>query len=257
MNVVLDTWEMTLRDMRRLLRQPWFVAVTLVQPVIWLLLFGSLFQDVVKIPGFQGSDYDQFLAPGIVVMVALFSSGWSGMPLIEEMERGVVDRFLITPIRRGPLIAGRLLQGAISVAIQSLIIVALALVTGAAFPGGVAGVAVLIVLSCVLGFAFGALSNALALTLRSEESVIGVNTFLMLPLTFLSSAFMQQSLVPGWIREVARFNPVDWAVEAGREAVSAGTDWGFVAVRAALLVAFAAVACWLATRAFRSYQRSV
>jgi ABC-2 type transport system permease protein len=67
---------------------------------------------------------------------------------------------------------------------------------------------------------------------------------------------MQLSLAPGWIQEVARFNPVNWAVEAGREAVSAGPDWGFVLERLGLLIGLAVVMIWLATRAFRAYQRS-
>src|SRR5215203_3283496 len=77
MTALADTWSMTARDLRMLVRQPWWIAVNLVQPVIWLLLFGSLFQNVVDIPGFTGGDdYRQFLTPGIVVMTALFSSAW-------------------------------------------------------------------------------------------------------------------------------------------------------------------------------------
>jgi ABC-2 type transport system permease protein len=68
---------------------------------------------------------------------------------------------------------------------------------------------------------------------------------------------MQAGLVPGWIRDVAKFNPVNWAVEAGREAAMGSTDWGLVAGRSALLVAFALVMATFAVRAFRTYQRSV
>ena len=79
----------------------------------------------------------------------------------------------------------------------------------------------------------------------------------MLPLAFLSSAFMQQDLLPGWMQTVARFNPVNWAVVAGREAIGADPDWGLVLSRCGLLLALAAVSAWLATRAFRAYQRSL
>jgi len=95
-----------------------------------------------------------------------------------------------------------------------------------------------------------------ALTARQEETLIGVVQFIALPLTFLSAAFMQLSLAPGWIQDVARFNPVNWAVEAGREAVSKGPDWGFVLGRLGLLAAVTALFIWIATRAFRAYQRS-
>jgi ABC-2 type transport system permease protein len=257
MSFASDTWVMTVRDVRRLLRQPWWIAVTLVQPLIWLLLYGALFEDVVRIPGFQGDDYIQYLVPGIVVMTALFSSGWSGMTTLEELDRGVTARFLVSPVSRVSLIAGRVLQGALVIVVQSVIIVLLAAATGASLHGGAGGGALLIAVSCILGLAFGSLSNALAIVARREETVIAVNNFVLLPLTFLSTAFMQEALMPGWIADVARFNPANWAIVAGREAVDGSTDWGVVASRAGLLIAFAALSMWIATRAFRAYQRSV
>jgi ABC-2 type transport system permease protein len=81
--------------------------------------------------------------------------------------------------------------------------------------------------------------------------------FLLLPLTFLSSAFMQQNLIPNWMQHVADFNPVNWAVIAGRSAVSSNPDWGLIASRAGFLIALLLVCLAFATRAFRTYQRSV
>jgi ABC-2 type transport system permease protein len=257
MNAAKQTWYMTMRHVMALWRQPWWIAVTLVQPVIWLLLYGALFKRVVDIPGFHGGSYIAFLAPGVVMMTAVFSAGWGGMSMIEDLDRGVIDRFLVSPVHRSALINGRLLQSSLSIAIQALIIVGLALIVGASFGGGVAGVLALIVVSALLGTGFGALSNGLALLMRREESLIAVMQFLLLPLTFLSSAFMQADLAPGWIQDAARFNPVNWAVEAGREAVSNSADWGLVAGRAGLLAAFALVCAFFATRAFRTYQGSV
>ncbi|HEX3214086.1 MAG TPA: ABC transporter permease, partial [Actinomycetota bacterium] len=103
----------------------------------------------------------------------------------------------------------------------------------------------------------GALSNGMALLARKEETVIAASNFVLLPLTFLSSAFMQRDLVPGWIQSVARYNPVEWTVQAGREALTVSPDWGLVLSRAGLLAALCAACTWLATRAFRSYQRSI
>ena len=92
----------------------------------------------------------------------------------------------------------------------------------------VTGVVMLIAAAVLLGAAFGALSIGLALLLRKEESVVGAVQMLLLPLTFLSSVWMQRNLMPGWIQDVSRFNPLEWAVQAGREAVSASPDWGLV-----------------------------
>src|SRR5919112_5463493 len=158
MTALSDTWALTVRDLLRLWRQPWFIAVTLVQPVIWLLLFGTLFERVVDIPGFAGGDYKQYLLPGVLVMTAFFSSGWNGMSTVDDLDRGVTDRFLVTPVRRWPLIAGRVGQNLVQLTIQSLIIIALALAIGVTFEGGPLGVAALVLAAGLLGTGFAALS---------------------------------------------------------------------------------------------------
>ena len=112
-------------------------------------------------------------------------------------------------------------------------------------------------LSALLGASLGALSNGMALLARKEETVTAASNFVLLPLTFLSSAFMQRDLVPGWIQTISRYNPVEWTVTAGREALTASPDWGLVLSRLGLLVALTAVCTWLATRAFRTYQRTI
>jgi ABC-2 type transport system permease protein len=254
--IALNSWDMTRRWVLALWRQPWYVAVTLFQPIVWLLLFGALFKKIVEIPGFGASDYKDFLAPGVVIMTAVFSAGWNGMGIIEDLERGVMDRFLVAPVSRATLIIGPLAQSAIVIVIQSLIIVGLALAIGASFPGGVLGVVVLIVCAALLGASMAAISDAIALTARQEETLIGATNFIVLPLTFLSGCFMQLSLAPGWIQTVGDYNPVNWAVAAAREALSSSVDWGFVFARLGLLAALAAACLLLATRAFRSYQRS-
>jgi ABC-2 type transport system permease protein len=254
---IADTRYMTVRHVMELLRQPWWIFVNLVQPVIWLLLFGALFETVSDIPGWGSESYIEFLAPGVVMMTAFFTAGWSGMPMIEDLERGVIDRFLVSPVRRSSLITGRLMQGALQIVIQTLIIVGLAVATGADFSNGVAGVAVLMGIAILLGAAFGALSNGLALLARREETLIALMQFLMLPLSFLSTTFMEEDLMPSWMQTAADFNPVNWAVEAGRQALTASPDWGSIAGYAGLLVAFLAASLFFAVRAFRTYQRSV
>jgi ABC-2 type transport system permease protein len=244
------------RHLLNLWRQPIWIAVTLVQPVIWLLLYGALFKSVVRIPGFHSGSYIQFLAPGIVVMTALFSSGWSGMAVIDDIDKGVIDRFLVSPVSRPALILGRLLSGTVIIVVQSLIIVLLALLVGARFPNAW-GIAVLIAIASLLAAAIAALSIALALIARREETVIAAVNFFVLPLTFVSTTFMQKNLIPKWMQHAADFNPVNWAVEAGRSAVLPGTDWGMVGTRFGLLALLCGVCLALATRAFRAYQRAV
>ncbi|MBS1863588.1 MAG: ABC transporter permease [Actinobacteria bacterium] len=257
MKALHDTRHMTVRHLMALWRQPWWIAVSLVQPVIWLLLFGALFKSVTDIPGFGSTNYIQFLAPGVVVMTAFFGAGWAGMPVIEDIDRGVIDRFLVSPVRRSSLISGRLASWSLTTAIQSLIIVVLALIVGATFANSVVGVVILIIEAILVGAAFGCLSIGLALLIRKEETLIAAVQFLVLPLSFMSVTFMQKDLMPSWMQTASDFNPLNWAVEAGRGAVTAGPDWGAIAGKTGLLVAFLCVCAFFAMRAFRTYQRAV
>jgi ABC-2 type transport system permease protein len=109
----------------------------------------------------------------------------------------------------------------------------------------------------LLGGVFASLSNAVGLLARQRETVIGAVTFVQLPLTFLSVAMMQRSLLPHWIQTIATYNPVNWAVEASRSAAMQKIDWGLVATRIGLLTALLLVSAFLATRAFARYQRSL
>jgi ABC-2 type transport system permease protein len=249
---------LTARSLRTLWRQPAFAVATLVQPIIWLLLFGELFKAVVGIPGFPaGMSYLEFITPGVIVMTALFSSGWAGTIYIEDMQRGVMDRLLASPVKRGAMMVGTLAYQGVTTVIQTLTVFAIALIAGARFPGGIAGVLVTLAAAVLISVIIASLSNALALLLRQQEALIGISQFIVLPLQFVSSAIMDVSLAPGWVQDVARVNPVDWAVVAAREALSASPDWGEVGTRLGLLAALAAVMAWLATRAFGAYQRSL
>ncbi|MGW1160777.1 ABC transporter permease [Streptomyces sp. NPDC002513] len=254
---LLQTWYMTRRQLMVFARQPAYAVITLIQPVIWLFLFGSLFKKVVELGGFGTTSYLDYLVPGVVVMSALSSNMWAGMGTLEEIQRGTLNRFLTTPASRAALMNGNVVNNGLVTALQSVVIVLLGLLGGADYPGGIGGVAVLVVASVLLGTVFGALSNALGMLVRERESIIGINTFLLLPLTFLSSAFMAPSQMPAWIRHVADFNPLDWAMVAGRSAMSAHPDWGDVLGRGGALLALAIAAVWLSIRTFRSYQRSV
>jgi ABC-2 type transport system permease protein len=252
-----QTVQVSVRYLRVLYRQGAWIGITLTQPLIWLLLFGALFKAVTRIPGFGSGSYVDYLTPGIVVMLAVSSSGWTGMGFIEDIGSGIMDRVLASPVWRGALNLGSVAQAVLTVLIQTLLIVLLGLLLGADYAGGVGGVLVLMLVATLLAASFASLSNALALVARQREALIGAVSFVLLPLTFLSSALMQLRLAPGWIRSVANFNPVNWAAEAGRSAAISNAHWGMVAGRVGLLAALLVVCAALATRAFGAYQRSL
>ncbi|TYB45316.1 ABC transporter permease [Actinomadura chibensis] len=249
---------LTGRLLRGLRRTPAFLVIGLVQPVIWLLLFGQLFRAVVNLPGFAHGDggFLQFLTPGVVMMTALFASAWAGTTHLQDIERGVMDRMLTSPAHRGALVIASLACQAVQALVQSLVILAVAVVAGARFPGGAAGAGATLLSAVLLTLIFSALSGAVALLTRRQETLIAISQFTTLPLMFLSSAVMDLGLAPAWVGRAADCNPVEWAVAASREAMLAHPDWSAVTARLGLLAAAALVMGLLSTRAFRAYRNS-
>lgn len=255
---VVHTGLLTARQLRAFVRNTAYLLINLVQPIIWLLLFGQLFRSVVDIPGFSGGhDYLTFLTPGIVMMMALFGSAWAGTTYIQDMDRGVMDRFLTSPTSRGGLIVATMLYQAVLTVIQVLVVLGVAWLAGARFAGGVGGILVLLLSAVLLTFVFAAFSNAIALLAKQQAALIGISQLLSFPLMFLSSAIMDTKLSPAWVGEVARFNPFEWAVAAGRQALTSAPDWAAVWGHLGLLAGLTVVMTALATLAFRAYQRSV
>jgi ABC-2 type transport system permease protein len=257
MNSARQAWVIfTGRYLRELYRQPIVIFIALLQPIIWLLLFGALFKKVTEIPGFGAGNYVTYLTPGVVIMTAMFGSSWTGMSYIEDMQTGVLDRFLTAPVSRGALTAAMLAYQAVTTVVQSAIIIVIGWGMGATFPGGGAGIAALFGVAVLIALAMAGLSNGFALLTRQREALIGISTILVLPLTFLSGAFLSLRLVPAWIADVARFNPVNWAATAGRVAVDSSSAWGTVGSYAAFLIIAVAIMAVAATRSFRLYQRA-
>jgi ABC-2 type transport system permease protein len=253
-----QTWSLTIPKLQVFVRQPAYLIITLIQPVIWLFLFGNLFRRVIDLPGFGGSaSYLDYLVPGIVVMSALSSNMWTGMGVLEEIERGTLNRYLTAPIHRSAIVNSSIITQALSTTVQSVIIILLGLAGGADYAGGAVGLLVLLVASVLLGTVFAALSTTIGMLARQRETIIGLNSFLLLPLTFLSAVFMPSSLMPNWMRHVASANPVSWALETGRAALADHQDWGIVWTRGGGLLLLATLCVLLAVRTFRTYQKSV
>src|SRR6202012_40502 len=122
MIAVRQSWQVYLRWVRVLMRQPAFLLITIVQPIVWLLLFGALFKSVSRIPGFHGT-YIDFFTPGVVVMLALFGAGWSGMAFVEDIQSGVMDRMLTSPVWRGSLNVGWVVYESVVVILQTVLII--------------------------------------------------------------------------------------------------------------------------------------
>ena len=257
MKTITDTWFMTVRQARNLMREPIWIVLLLVQPMVWLILYGQLFKNVTRLGGFGTDSYITFLAPAIVVMNAFFGATWSGMSMINDLDHKVVERFLATPASRFSIVLSQIVRSALTAAIQAIVILLVSVGLGVRIHTGAAGWIVIIVTAILVNSSFAGISQAIALLTRREATMIAVANFIGLPLLFLSTTMIARPQMPDWMQTVAKFNPVDWGVKAAREVVLPGTSWGTVGWYLLLLLALTAVTSLWATSTFRAYQRSL
>ena len=244
------------RVLRNLSRQPIWIVVMVVQPMFWLLLYSQLFRRITELPGFGTTSYVDYLTPGVAVMTAFFSGSWAGMGMIEDLDRGVVERFLTTRAWRSAIVFGRILESAIVATLQAVLILVTGLFLGAT-NGGVVGWLLILAASFLIAAGFAGVSHGIALLTRQEASMIAIAQFIGLPLLFFSSLLIARELIPSWMRALSLLNPVEWAVRAARGEALPGTDWSEMGLFVALLATFAAASGIFATWCFRSYQRAL
>ena len=257
MTAIRHTWFMVVRQARNLMREPIWIVLLLVQPMVWLLLYGQLFRNVTRLGGFGTSSYITFLAPAIVVMNAFFGATWSGMSMINDLDHKVVERFLATPASRLSIVLSQIVRSALTAAIQAVIILVVAFALGVRIHTGALGWLTIILAAILVNSSFAGISQAIALLTRREATMIAIANFIGLPLLFLSSTMIAKPQMPGWMQGAASFNPVDWGVRAAREVVLPHTDWSAVWWHLVLLFALTAVTAAWATSTFRAYQRSL
>lgn len=255
MTVFKHSYYMARRHILELARSPYIIAMNIIQPILYLFLFSALFQAVVEIPGFNNGSYLSFFSPGIVIMSTVIAGCYGGLTMVMDEKQGILDRFLVSPANRFSLLSGPLLKDMVIMIIQAVIMIGLASILGARFDGGLIGLFVLIVCAVFVGLAFGALSLALALVVRNEQALTSIVGFMQMPLLFLSSLFMPLDLVPNWVEVIAIANPVNWAIEGAREALTSNANWFHIWIYLGILASFAFLSILIAMRAFRNYQR--
>lgn len=215
MRFLTDTWLVFSRAMRLSLRNPVWVILGLVQPILYLTLFGPLLEPVASAPGFPPGDAWQVFVPGLLVQLAVFGAAFAGFGLIAEWRAGVVERMRVTPANRGALLLGRVLRDVLVILVQGALLSVVAVVffgLDAPIESLVAGVAIV----GLLGGAFSALSYGAALKLKSEDSFAPLINGLILPVLLLSGILLPMTLAPGWLQTVADVNPLTHIVDGVR-----------------------------------------
>jgi ABC-2 type transport system permease protein len=252
-----DVWVNFVRWNLKAVRNPFVLVVSLVQPVIFLILFTEVFGGIatgVVGGGAAGNDaYVTFLVPAIVIQVALIAAATSGIGLVEDIENGMFEKTLVSPMNRVAVFLGKTLAEVARIAVQILIVLGLGVFLGAEIVTGLAGAVGVVLVGIVFSVWFTAYSNVIAIRTGDSESTIISANLLQFPLLFVSTAFLPREALPGWIRVVADLNPVTYGVEAARTIVTEGWVWeailGPLQVLLLLDIAFAAVAVYTLAKA--------
>jgi ABC-2 type transport system permease protein len=246
-NLATDTWNVLTRELKPVVRDPFTLIFSLVQPLVFLGLFAPL---LIGQSGASTGDTLQWFVPGVLVMIVLFGTGATGSNLQYEMMTGSHERTLVAPLARSSLLVGRALKEIAPIVVQSLIIVAIATAFG--FAPHPAGMLVGLVLLAVFGVGLGSLSYALALATKDREWLFwGVQQTLIFPLLILSGMLLPLDAAPAWMRAVSAVNPINWVVQAERalfagELGSPAVLWGVLSA-----AALAAVGLWVGIRGIK------
>jgi ABC-2 type transport system permease protein len=240
------------RNLIKNLRAPMLITASLAQPLIWLVLFSQIFRGLADTPAFRRLGYGsylEFLVPGMVVLSMLFTGLQSGLATSTDIATGMMDKLLISPIRRSRILAGRVMADAVTMLLQGAIILGAALLMGTRVRTGWMGAIALLASATILGVVWASVPNLIALRTKNSELTMVGGLLMTLPILFLTPAFFPEPLLPEWIRRVAAVNPVAYVIETGQRLMSLGTDWGqdlrtliAVAVASVVLIPLAVLA---------------
>jgi len=247
---VSDTLAITRRNLLVWMRVPAYIVFTVIQPVLFVLMFRYVFGGAINVPNAGG--YVNFLMPGIIAQTAAFACFGTAIALAQELTKGVIDRFRSMPMARSAVLAGRLVADTARMLVTVLIVVGVGYAVGFRFQNGVVPAILMIVLATVFGVATALIAAYTGLAIGDEESVQAFGLIWLFPITFLSSAFVPISTMPGWLQAFANNQPVTYIVNTmralalGHQPIEANL-WKSLVWLAAIFIVFAP----LAVRAYK------
>ncbi|MFG1706189.1 ABC transporter permease [Nonomuraea sp. M3C6] len=236
--MVRDTWVLFRHGVRVTLQQKVGIIFGAIQPLVFLVLFGPIFTTF---------GTWETLVPGLIIQLGLVSMGLAGFGVVFEKRSGVLERMRVTPASRLALLLGRVLNNAVTLVIQTLLLLAVAFAFGLRAPA--LGVLAGFVLVVVLGMSLAALSYAIALTIN-EQLFAPVMSTAVIPLVLLSGSFLPMSMAPGWLDAISHISPFRYVLEALRDLFNGHYVTGTVGAGVAVTAVFAVVSLTIGTRVF-------
>jgi ABC-2 type transport system permease protein len=248
MKLLRDTWLVFGRYFGIFIHNPVWVFVGVLQPVIYLLLFAPLLKPLAAIRGFPpGGAYNVFV-PGLLVQLGMFGAAGVGFSLISELRMGVIERLRVTPVSRVSLLFGRALRDMLTIVVQSLILILIALPFGLSI--NPLGVVVVLALIGLIGLLTASIAYAVALATNSEDSYAPIVFTATLPILLLSGVLLPMAIAPQWLQNIAHLNPLLYAVDASRAIFLGHLSDPSVAKGVFILAVLSAVAVVIGARQF-------
>jgi len=248
MKLLRDTWLIFQRYIGIFVRNPAWVIIGLIQPILYLLLFAPLLKGISSSRGFPpGGAYNVFV-PGLLIQLGLFGASGVGFGLIAELRAGVIERFRVTPVSRFALLLGRALRDILVLVVQSLILLLLSIPFG--LQATFSGVLVMLGLVALIGLGMSSICYAAALALRSEDSYAPLIFTVSLPLLLLSGVLLPLTLAPQWLQNIAAANPLSYAVTAARDMFNGNAGSPDVIKGLVIMVALCVVGVFIGARSF-------
>jgi ABC transporter DrrB family efflux protein len=213
---VNDALIITQRNLIIWARVPAFLFFTLVQPVMFTLLFRYVFGGAIPVPGLPPDQYVDYLMPGIIGQTAAFGSFGTAIALAREVQKGVLDRFRSMPMARSAVLSGRLVADTFRMLVTILVIVGVGYAVGFRFQHGAGPAIGMVALAVLFGMTVCCVSAYIGLAIKDEESVQAFGLIWVFPLTFVSSAFVPIQSMPGWLQGFAENQPVTIVIDTMR-----------------------------------------
>lgn len=233
-------------DLRKLRHDPYELFTRMIQPSIWLLIFGQAMAKVRAIP-IGDQSYLDFMAPGILAQSVLFIAIFYGIALIWERDMGILHKILVSPAPRSLLVIGRSIVGGIRGLSQVFIIYLLSFLLGIHLRWSLPAFIGVILIIMLGGAIFSTLSLIVAAIVKKRERFMGIGQVLTMPLFFASNALYPIEMMPAWLQSLSIINPLTYQVDALRYLMIEGTttqfglltDFGFGFLAYAILIAIA------------------
>ena len=235
------------RQLRMNLRNPAWVIIGMLQPILYLFLFGPLLEPLIAQFGFDNAY--TFFVPGMLVQLGIFGAFFAGFSLIGEWREGVIEAERVTPASRAALLVGRLLRDVLQLFVQALILVGLGYALGMVAPAR--GVVYGVLLTLLVGAACAAASNALALTTKSEDVMAPVINMVMRPVLLLSGILRPMTLGKQWLENVSDWMPFRWVTDAVRTSFAGEFKGEYMLWGTVWAAGMFVLALWWGTSTFR------